>query len=1457
MDGIFLNSFGKGMNSDFAKTIQQKDSYLNALNFRITTENGQSTGILSNVKGNTHAITFPDTGNVLLIRNNGRSGFPATLIFSITANSTTVNFSYSPTFPADDINGWIELANTINADSTIQSLGIIAFATGLSITLYSTLNYIITFTSTSLVDSTLVAAQTNLVPIGSTNIRDEIIILTTSEDNILPDSSGTDGTPNSGTSLNIGQIWKLTYDESKIDQEPLPANIFTLTLLYNNKLNFSLTHPIAPSAIKGNYENDDTKKIYWCDFFNRAEVFNTADPNGFFLDVSLIDTTPNLNMSVPILQSVNNVGSGVLTTGMYQYTYRLLNTQGDTTPFSPLSNLLHLVTSPETSNNIPTDIYISNAFATGNTGKSVTIKIQGIDTNYDRIQIAYVNRTSITTVPNNVTVFYEDLVDISGIVVVTHTGSELLQIAITNDELTNPLRPIDTYKSNAIKDSLLLIANIKTSKLDLSDIFDAKAYRYNHAGTTYSGISNPNDINPNQKPDSWNNYLYQQDGVTLGGKGANISYNFVYKDGVLQTNLDSQQTNTGPYPAGPQYRSTGKITTSYNFGIPSQTFPASVPPAPNFFIDPISPYIETIMKGYQRDETYRFGIVFYDKKGFPGFVQWIADIRFPSIYMPNLVSSDPLDRSLQFSMSSSYGQNYYGLPIGIRFTVNTSLINDRISGYSIVRVKREQGDKTVLAQGLIQPSFRTNPAGTSYVALIKPATSNLAAGFGFTYDQEYANLISPETFFGTFGGINGGTADYVEIVDTINSVNGASQGAYTTGGSLVTGISAILKLYASVPKTINSTYRGITGGGGIGKQFQVHETKLMPQFSSSPDFQRDSSNQPIANIAPGQCYTSQGGQSLAIRTNGSGITPYTPWKNVGYSNGGANFLANDGLESTPDMYLAMYKRNLVNQYGGNTISERSRNDYMSCNHYQPVASNQSLYSSTIMGGDVWVQIMDQNDQRKPWIHAASELNGTKAVGEGGCGGTTVLEPKFFVCESCINVNTRTKEGPGPNVSYPTVNTTSYYDVAPGLYLDINESSQYNPMFSEENDIQTFLPKPDPFIEQNVFDNRVYASNVKINGELTDNWTIFPQADYRDVDGVHGPINGLATFANQVHFLQDRAVGIIPIYSRAVLNNAGIINAQLQIGLGNKIDRHQYISTDIGSKHQWSIVTTGSSLYFYDVLSKKQMKYSPGNQAEPLSDIKGLHAFFDRNLIGDFLNHDNPILKKGVTTVYDFKNNDILLTFHDQVVVDEEDTTETSFTIAYNELADCFTSFYSFKPTIYLTNRQIYLSPSDSASNSLYVHSRGSYSSFYGTIYPSTLTTIVNENPLQTKVYDNQVFETEAINTTSNTPININNSIFNTIRMYNDYQNTDFQTLTYDSNIKRKERSFNIVIPRNRVLYTIGGNSPDIFTNLSATDIPFAQRIRDKYLTCDYIYNNTNGYRFLVHNIQTKFRISPR
>ena len=55
----------------------------------------------------------------------------------------------------------------------------------------------------------------------------------------------------------------------------------------------------------------------------------------------------------------------------------------------------------------------------------------------------------------------------------------------------------------------------------------------------------------------------------------------------------------------------------------------------------------------------------------------------------------------------------------------------------------------------------------------------------------------------------------------------------------------------------------------------------------------------------------------------------------------------------------------------------------------------------------------------------------------------------------------------------------------------------------------------------------------------------------------------------------------------------------------------------------------------------------------------------------------------------------------------------------------------------------------------------------------------------------------------------------------------YLTGLYDSNIKRVERLWKLSIPRNRVLYT-SSDSPDIYTDLSATNKQFGERLRDEH-----------------------------
>ena len=92
--------------------------------------------------------------------------------------------------------------------------------------------------------------------------------------------------------------------------------------------------------------------------------------------------------------------------------------------------------------------------------------------------------------------------------------------------------------------------------------------------------------------------FFREDGSTYGGQGPEIAYGFTATTGTTLS-LDG----TATYSNAQVYQSDGDDYT--------QT-------------DLVANYT-----GFQRDEIYRIGIVFYNELGQASKVKWIGDVRFP------------------------------------------------------------------------------------------------------------------------------------------------------------------------------------------------------------------------------------------------------------------------------------------------------------------------------------------------------------------------------------------------------------------------------------------------------------------------------------------------------------------------------------------------------------------------------------------------------------------------------------------------------------------------------------------------------------------------------------------------------------------------------------------------------------------------------------------------------------
>ncbi len=847
------------------------------------------------------------------------------------------------------------------------------------------------------------------------------------------------------------------------------------------------------------------------------------------------------------------------------------------------------------------------------------------------------------------------------------------------------------------------------------------------------------------------------------------------------------------------------------------------------------------------DQTYRFAITFYDTQGRALFARWIGDIRMPD-YGDTNPNPDALataagitaDFRLSFEGTASIDGGASTSWLNIlypKFTVTIPTdLRQYIGGYRICRVERTKDDKTILGAGLVTqmlssgagffiPSHHTsNPYVTASLNLDSGGT---AAG---GYPQYHFMFDSPEFLLTGYPGFTSGDAlSIAQRLDRSNTIVDTTPGTETEPYR-------IAKYY-----DIDANYGFSTSAFPVSEAGEVSYGKTK-SFTNTSFIFNNYSYSDITSRVP-----SVGSKTLALSIDNA----------LEYSAGA--YVCT--LANYKKLY-ALYYRTVANQYGGNSYSSRTRNEYIPCGSLQPINTDitGTTFTHQVFGGDIFLDIYDNQKLIKNYTAISGYTNSS------GVGVAANSFSYFFPCESSHNFNLRhgihiNKDlwanlgagGPGGS----TVGAAAY------------ETYDYNIVYSSENSVRTYITKPLDFVAVEENDTRTWFSEEKQDGESKDSWTQFKPANYYDADNYYGPINAILTFKDKIFFLQDRGFGVIPFNDRTLLST-GSIDATTETNIGRPLEvigRPEYISKTAGSKHQWGVTTSDNALYFFDINSKQLFQYS----GQGFGAIPGVDSYFKQNLVGSIFTKDNPVYssttapRAGINCTVDFPNHDVLFSFFDFSQTDGGFLGQGSkrrFTIAYNEKFKCFTSFYSFTPALYINDRKHIITPytKDPTSigeattlNQLYMHEVGNKATFYGTIYDSTLKVLVNPYPNKSKIYQNLKWFTQSINTSD---VNLLTDTWKSARVYNDSQNTDYQTLTPNLNIKRKERGWRFGVPRNRVKAT--GSNLNIFTpaNLDATRL-FKEPIRDVYGTVDLKYSNTDNNRLICPFLTTEYLISPR
>lgn len=1474
---IHISTFENGLNSDNSKSTQAKNSYTDALNVIITTDEGGSNNALENIKGNKALKNL--NGNETL-------GVP-----SITSTrKITLDLPYLTSTP--NTNAFIQINGfqaptpiLLTIDTTYKEiydyiLNNISFYTGLNSTyrIYYSNNKVVISgnitnpafgivsvnTTAGLINSLDVPGilSTDLQILGSKVIRDKIYLITCKTDN-----SG------------LTAIWELEYDNQSL--------ITNYKLIYAGNLNCKTDYPIPHSAIEGRYENDCTIKLFWTDFNNPLRFLNVKDSQSMALDTSDFLTKPDEDYTRPVLDKITL--GGKLKSGVYTASYRLGTTGGSFTNFSPISNLVFVVAGNEAESvntNYNKFIEYVGTEPNINCNKIIYWNLNGLDTDFSIIEFYVLYRANKEDIPS-VFLFKKDILTSSGKYTAVVDSLED-KTEITYSEFTAINSNFTHCKTLATKDNRLIVGNVRNESVEIpNSLFDARAYRAyrnapnivqiydkdNNTPTTVP-ITGPNKyivpdehdcINPLHKLGTFPyntglNYdvatadLKPGNANILGGAGNFIEYEFgtYYIRGDSFNNDAHNPTGGGPGDA-PFRVCLPTVNSPINIGNSLENFNQ------NTVFDSLKyPYKSGLLKGYQRNETYRFGIQFYDKSGTPYFVKWIADIKMPSI--DDRVPNNNVGKTDNGLTPDSTWKLCWNEPLPspeswlsilyVKFKVTIpEALKQIISGYEIVRLERKEEDKTIIAQGITidvvkKKSERDDGREECYLPDLQNS-ANLAGG-NTLYDEH------PYMGMGSNGNINDTKNVYKNNVKIFNSPDILlDKNTYIyQNGDLLRPEYGIKN--ANTSAAYNNTderfflsrlYNDDYNSSYIEPK-PIYEAKLLNK-NESYEFNYITyvfNNRTLTRVgpAPGRhmSYDTVGTDTLVMVTEAL--------------NSASGYYHNDSSK-----YLCNYYRKRLNQYGGNSYIDRGSSKYITCQAYQKITNTSSSSIETkVFGGDIYMTVFDSY------------------VGIAADNSVFNSDPEDELPDTNIN--------PRPDITYKKIGFAIFYPVETTKNTELRrdltfnnnfdsnffgstvglqgEDYNYSTVYNAENNSKIFIPRPfETSLCSNSYDNRVYASETKINGELKESWGIYKPFNYWDVEGSYGPITSLNILNDTMYCIQERAFSRLDINPRVLITD-DVNGSQLQLGTGNVIQRHDYISTKNGSKHQYGILSNEFGLYFWDTYSNKLLKYRQNEGLVSLSDAKGMHGYFINNFNGLIKQKDNVIKFDsgynnegiGVLAGYDYINNRVFFTFKDY---DPITLSNNIVTIGYNEKKDVFESFYSFKPYHYISDAYNLLSfvNKDNRYTKSWIHNKGNYGVFYNNLpEKSKVTIILNPSPTISKVFNNISLHSESLNNN----ININDDTWKRLRIFNDYQNTDLQDLLVNNNITRKERSWNIQIPRNRVLYT-SNNSPNIFTDLSLTEKSFGERIRDKYSIVNLEYDNLNNNRLITHYLELIYQMSPR
>ena len=157
---------------------------------------------------------------------------------------------------------------------------------------------------------------------------------------------------------------------------------------------------------------------------------------------------------------------------------------------------------------------------------------------------------------------------------------------------------------------------------------------------------------------------------------------------------------------------------------------------------------------------------------------------------------------------------------------------------------------------------------------------------------------------------------------------------------------------------------------------------------------------------------------------------------------------------------------------------------------------------------------------------------------------------------------------------------------------ITNQWQYNDVYSQQNNLKSaIMVNEDEICKSLDLRYEIAYSNTKISGEKEDSFRVFEWANFHDMESSYGEITRLINFRNELYVLQESSVSKLLVNPISMIKDD--LGTTINVGTGDTIENHLYISTKFGTRHMDSVVASQNNLYFVDNNYGKLLAFNGG------------------------------------------------------------------------------------------------------------------------------------------------------------------------------------------------------------------------------------------------------------------------